>query len=177
MGVLRAKSAGKNQGSTFSVALPLFHVRPEEGRQSTVNLSDPLQTIELPRLEDTRVLLLDDDADGCELVSAILAARGALVRCVTSGSEALEVIAREHFDVILSDIGMPDMDGYEFMRALRKAEEGGSKWTPAIAVTAYAGTTDRQRALLSGYQMHIAKPIEAAELIAALASLKPLRRP
>jgi CheY-like chemotaxis protein len=141
-----------------------------------MSLSDPLQTIELPRLENTRVLLVDDDADGCELVSAILAARGADVRCVTSGPEALEIIAREHFDVVLSDVGMPDMDGYEFMRALRKAEEASSRLTPAIAVTAYAGTADRQRALLSGYQMHIAKPIEAAELIAAIASLKPLRR-
>ena len=175
-GWVRAKSPGKDQGSTFSVALPLFHVRPEEDRRSTVSATDPLQTIELPRLDDTRVLLVDDDADGCELVSAILVARGARVRCVTSGPEALEIAAREHFDVVLSDIGMPDMDGYEFMRALRKAEEGRSKSTPAIAVTAYAGTADRQRALLSGYQVHIAKPIEAAELIAAIASLKHLKR-
>jgi PAS domain S-box-containing protein len=171
-GSVRAKSPGKDQGSTFSVALPLFHVRPEEDRRSTVSPSDPLQTIELPRLDGTRVLLVDDDADGCELVSAILVARGAHVRCATSGPEALEIVAQEHFDVVLSDIGMPDMDGYEFMRALRKAEEGRSKLTPAIAVTAYAGTADRQRALLSGYQMHIAKPIEAPELIAAIASLK-----
>lgn len=175
-GSVRAKSPGRNQGSTFSVALPLFHVRPEEDRRSSANPSDPLQTIELPRLDGTRVLLVDDDADGCELVSAILAARGAHVRCVTSGPDALDVIAQEHFDVVLSDIGMPDMDGYEFMRALRKTEEGRSKLTPAIAVTAYAGTADRQRALLSGYQMHIAKPIEAPELIAAIASLKPLKR-
>jgi PAS domain S-box-containing protein len=175
-GSVRAKSPGRDQGSTFSVALPLFHVRPEDDRQSRVSLSDPLQTIELPRLENTRVLLVDDDTDGCELVSAILVARGAHVRCVTSGPEALEIMAWEQFDVVLSDIGMPDMDGYEFMRALRKAEEGRSRLTPAIAVTAYAATADRQRALLSGYQMHIAKPIEAAELIAAIASLKPLRR-
>jgi PAS domain S-box-containing protein len=175
-GSVRAKSPGKDQGSTFSVALPLFHVRPEEDRLSRVSPSDPLQTIELPRLDDTRVLLVDDDADGCELVSAILVARGAHVRCVTSGPEALEIMEKDHFDVVLSDIGMPDMDGYEFMRALRKAEEARSKLTPAIAVTAYAGAPDRQRALLSGYQMHIAKPIEAAELIAAIASLKPLKR-
>jgi PAS domain S-box-containing protein len=175
-GSVRAKSPGRDRGSTFSVALPLFHVRPEEDRRSTVSLSDPLQTIELPRLDGTRVLLVDDDADGCELVSAILVARGAHVRCVTSGPEALETMAQEHFDVVLSDIGMPDMDGYEFMRALRKAEEGRSNLTPAIAVTAYAGTADRQRALLSGYQMHIAKPIDAPELIAAIASLKHLKQ-
>jgi len=175
-GSVRAKSPGKGQGSTFSVALPLFHVRPEEHGSSAVSPSDPLQTIDLPRLDDTRVLLVDDDADGCDLVSAILIARGAHVRCVTSGPAALELAAQEHYDVVLSDIGMPDMDGYEFMRALRRAEEGRSKLTPAIAVTAYAGATDRQRALLSGYQMHIAKPVEATELIAAIAILKPLKR-
>ena len=135
-----------------------------------------MQTIELPRLEQTDILLVDDDVDGCEIVSAILAARGARVRCVDSTAEALETLAREKFDVILSDIGMPDMDGYEFMTALRKREGEHARWTPAIAVTAYAGTADRQRALLSGYQMHITKPIEAAELIAAIASLKPLTR-
>ena len=175
-GSVRAKSPGKDQGSTFSVALPLFHVRPEEDRRSTLSSTDPLQTVELPRLDGTRVMLVDDDADGCELVSAILVARGAYVQCVTSGPEALEIMAKEHFNVVLSDIGMPDMDGYEFMRELRKAEEGRSKSTPAIAVTAYAGTADRQRVLLSGYQMHIAKPIEALELIAAIASLRSFKR-
>lgn len=103
-------------------------------------------------------------------------ARGAQVRCVTSGPQALELMQQEHFDVVLSDIGMPDMDGYEFMRTLRRAEEERSELTPAIAVTAYAATADRQRALLSGYQMHIAKPIEATELIAAIATLKPLKQ-
>ena len=174
-GSVRAKSPGKDQGSTFTVALPLFHVRPPDGdRASRTSATDPLQTIELPRLDGTAVLLVDDDIGGCELVTAILVARGANVRCVASGPDALELLAQEQFDVVLSDIGMPDMDGYEFMRALRKAE--GSSPTPAIALTAYAGTADRQRALLSGYQMHISKPIEAAELIAAIASLRPLRR-
>ena len=175
-GTVRAKSPGKERGSTFTVALPLFHVRPEDDRALRITPTDPLQTIELPRLEGTRVLLVDDDVDGCELVSAILVARGASVRCVASGPEGLQILSQESFDVVLSDIGMPEMDGYEFMRALRKTEQGGCKLTPAIAVTAYAGSADRQRALLSGYQMHISKPIEAAELIAAIASLKPLTR-
>ncbi|HXS28638.1 MAG TPA: ATP-binding protein [Steroidobacteraceae bacterium] len=175
-GSVRAKSPGKEQGSTFTVALPLFHVRPDDDRTSQTSQSDPLQKIELPRLDGTRVLLVDDDVGGCELVSAILTARGASVRCVASGADGLDVLSRESFDVVLSDVGMPEMDGYEFMRTLRKAEARKSKLTPAIAVTAYAGSADRQRALLSGYQMHIAKPIEAAELIAAIASLTPLTR-
>lgn len=175
-GSVSVKSSGKDRGATFSVALPLFHIRPEEERASALSSTDPLRTIELPRLDSTRVLIVDDDADGCDLVAAILVARGAHVSCATSGPQALELIQQEHFDVVLSDIGMPDMDGYEFMRTLRKAEDACSKLTPAIAVTAYAATADRQRALLSGYQMHIAKPIEARELIAAIASLKPLRQ-
>ena len=175
-GSVRAKSRGKDQGSSFSVELPLFHLRPEDDRISRINPTDPLHTIELPRLDGAHVLLVDDDIDGCELVSAILVARGASVRSAASGAEALAVLAQQSFDVILSDIGMPDMDGYEFMSALRKREETHSRLTPAVAVTAYAAPADRQRALLSGYQMHIAKPIEAGELIAAIATLRPLTR-
>ena len=175
-GSVRASSPGKDQGSTFTVSLPLFHLRPEKDSESRINPTGPLQTIELPRLDGTRVLLVDDDVDGCELVSAVLAARGGSVRCVASAAEALQVLEQERFDVVLSDIGMPEMDGYEFMRTLRKTEQGHDRLTPAIAVTAYAGSADRQRALLSGYQMHISKPIEAAELIAAIASLRPLSR-
>lgn len=175
-GSVRAKSPGKGQGSTFIVALPLFHVRPVEEQASRRDAGDPLQTIELPRLDGTEILLVDDDVDGCELVRAILGARGARVRCATSGPEALKLLEQEAFDIVLSDIGMPGMDGYEFMRRLRKTEEGGSRLTPAIAITAYAAPEDRQRALLTGYQMHIGKPLEAAELIAAVANLKDLKR-
>lgn len=175
-GSIRAKSPGKDLGATFTVALPLFHVRPEEDRALRISPSDPLQTIELPRLDGTKILLVDDDVDGCDLVSAILTSRGASVRCLAASAEALQILRQERFDIILSDIGMPEMDGYEFMRTLRKAEEGHARLTPAIAVTAYAGSADRQRALLSGYQMHISKPIEAAELVAAIASLRPLTR-
>ena len=89
-----------------------------------------------------------------------------------SGLEALRVLTEKHFDLILSDIGMPDMDGYAFIRELRKREGERAQWTPAIAITAYAGSEDRQRSLLSGYQMHMAKPIEGLELIAAVATLK-----
>ena len=171
-GSVRAKSPGKDQGSTFIVVLPLFPLRAGVDRPSRAITSDPLKEIELPRLDDVHILLVDDDLDVCELVSTILGGRGARVHCVTSGREALQALAQKEFDLVLSDIGMPDMDGYEFMRELRKMEEKRSKWTPAIAITAYAGSEDRQRSLLSGYQMHMTKPIEPLELIAAVASLK-----
>jgi CheY-like chemotaxis protein len=94
------------------------------------------------------------------------------VHCAASGREALQILAQKKFDLILSDIGMPDMNGYDFIREVRKMEQERSKWTPAIAITAYAGSEDRQRSLIAGYQMHMAKPLEAPELIAAAASLK-----
>jgi PAS domain S-box-containing protein len=170
-GSVRAKSPGKDQGSTFTIALPLFHVHTTDDRALRATTSDPLETIELPRLDGADILLVDDDLDGGELVSAILGGRGARVHCVASGRTALELLAQKPFDLIVSDIGMPDMDGYEFIREVRKREEQAARRTPAIAITAYAGSEDRQRALLSGYQMHMSKPIEATELIAAVASL------
>ena len=173
-GTVRAKSRGKNEGSTFTVALPLFHVRPQDDQAPRISPSDPLQTMELPRLDNIKVLLVDDDRDGGELVSAVLGGRGALVQCAASGAEALQLLREEEYDLVLSDIGMPDMDGYEFIRNLRQMEKEHSKWMPAIALTAYAGPEDRQRALIAGYQMHISKPLEAAELIAAIASLRHL---
>jgi CheY-like chemotaxis protein/two-component sensor histidine kinase len=171
-GSVKATSPGKDQGATFTVALPLFHLRTGDERSPGTSTSGPLQEIELPRLDDVGILLVDDDLDGCELVSTMLGLRGAHVHSVASGQEALQILAQRKFDLILSDIGMPDMDGYEFIRELRKTEQERSKWTPAIAVTAYARSEDRQRSLLYGYQMHMAKPLEAPELIAAVASLK-----
>ncbi len=175
-GSVRAKSKGQGQGSTVTVALPLYHLRIEDDREHRRSAADPLRTIDLPRLDGAAVLFVDNDVDGCELVSRILGGQGARVRCTSSGQEALEILSLEQFDVLLSDIGMPDMDGYEFVRRLRGTEHARSRSIPAIAITAYARPEDRQRALLSGYQMHLAKPIEPSELIAAIASLKGLVR-
>jgi CheY-like chemotaxis protein len=99
------------------------------------------------------------------------------VIAVTGGAEALELLQREHFDILVSDIGMPDLDGYELMRRVRLlASNNQAGPMAAIAVTAYARAEDRQRSLLAGYQMHLSKPIEARELVAGIASLLHLRR-
>ena len=95
---------------------------------------------------------------------------------VASGAEALDVLKRQSFDILVSDIGMPDLDGYELMRLARSLDTSRKGPIPAIAVTAYARAEDRQRSLLAGYQMHLAKPIEARELVAGIASLLHLRR-
>ena len=175
-GAVRASSPGRDQGSTFTVALPVYHVRVNDHDRSRVVRSDPLETIELPRLDNTRALVVDDDLEGCAITARMLEGRGAVVRCISSGLEGLELLSQEPFDILLSDIGMPDMDGYEFMQRVRRLAQDQARSIPAIAITAYARPEDRQRALLAGYQIHLSKPIEAQELIAAIATFRNLRR-
>jgi PAS domain S-box-containing protein len=177
-GSVRVKSAGENQGSTFAIALPVSHVGPDDAERARPRASsaDPLEAIELPRLDGVSVLIVDDEPDGRALVARILEDRGAKAKCATSALEALEMLQQETFTILLSDIGMPDMDGYELMRRARQLDDSRQTPLPAIAVTAYARPEDRQRSLLAGYQMHLAKPIEARELIAGIASLIRLSR-
>jgi CheY-like chemotaxis protein len=173
-GSVCVKSPGESQGSTFIVSLPISHVRVDEEdpcNPGTVG-SDPSETMDLPSLNNVRVLVVDDESDGRGLVARILEDRGAITVCVASAREALEALAREHFDLLLSDIGMSDVDGFELIRRVRnldKSRIGGP--IPAIALTAYARAKDRQRSLLAGFHIHLAKPIEARELIASIAGL------
>jgi PAS domain S-box-containing protein len=177
-GSVRVKSAGENQGASFAIALPVSHVSEQEVERSQrlPVLNDPLEAIELPRLDDTTMLIVDDEPDGRQLMVRILEGRGAKVTAVAGGSEALELLKNQEFDILVSDIGMPDLDGYELMRRVRQLDSNREGPIPAIAVTAYARAEDRQRSLLAGYQMHLAKPIEARELVAGIASLLHLRR-
>jgi CheY-like chemotaxis protein/anti-sigma regulatory factor (Ser/Thr protein kinase) len=174
-GTVRVKSNGVGQGATFIVSLPLYHVLSEEVPSSRL-ATDPLAKLKLPTLEGARILVVDDDADGCDVIARILRAHGASARCVHDAQSALSALQQEPYDVLLSDIGLPVVDGYEFMQTLR-AMPSAVRRIPAIAVTAYARAEDRQRALLAGYQMHLAKPLEAAELVAAVASLRTLGSP
>jgi CheY-like chemotaxis protein len=174
-GTVRVKSPGENQGSTFIVTLPTSHVRADESSRggSRAVASDPLEAMEVPRLDNVRVLVVDDETDGRTLIARILEERGASVICASSAREALETLARgrEHFDLLLSDIGMPDMDGLELIHEVRGLDKSRVGPLPAIAITAYARAEDRQRSLLAGFHMHLSKPIEARELIASIAGL------
>ncbi len=174
-GSVRVKSLGAGQGSTFVVTLPLYNVVSEEIPAPRLAF-DPLAKLKLPALDGTRVLLVDDDVDGCDVIARILHAHGASARCVHDAEQALSALQRESFDIVLSDIGLPVIDGYELMQRLR-ALNLPIRRIPAIAITAYARSEDRQRALLAGYQMHMAKPLEAFELVAAVASLRSLALP
>lgn len=174
-GSVRVKSAGENLGSTFIVSLPVSHVKSEDAirKSRPAVAADPLESIDLPLLDGVRVLIVDDEPDGRTLIARILEGRGARPVCASSVMEALDLLSKQAFDILLSDIGMPDMDGYQLIRRVRALK---GEAIPAIAVTAYVRPEDRQRALLAGYHMHLSKPIEAKELIAGVASLLSLRK-
>lgn len=171
-GTVRAKSAGEGQGATFVVLLPLTVVHPAPKQRRHPKASDPEEAGECsPRLDGVAVLVVDDEPDARELVSRVLSDCGADVRTAGSAAEARAMLMAAKPAVLVSDIGMPGEDGHALIRQIRKDEGGTGPGIPAIALTAYARSEDRQRAILSGYQMHIAKPVEPAELIAMVASL------
>jgi PAS domain S-box-containing protein len=176
-GTVRVKSPGENQGSTFIIALPISHIQSDDvERRKNVRAPDPLESIELPELGGVSVLIVDDEPDGRALIARILEGRGARTACASNATEALEALTREHFDILLSDVGMPDLDGYEFIRRVRARDASRAGPIPAIAITAYARPEDRQRSLLAGFHMHLSKPVEARELIASIAGLLQLSR-
>ena len=171
-GSIQAESSGAGQGSTFTVQFPRSPVTaaPANGRvYSQADRSVGLE--EAPDITGIRVLIVEDDDDARVLVERILKGRGASVKTASSAAEALDVLEKEHIDVLLSDIEMPGTDGYQFIRALRlrPSQQGGS--VPAVALTAYARTEDRLRALRAGFQLHLSKPVQPVELITVVASL------
>lgn len=177
-GSVRVKSPGEGQGATFIVALPLSVVGPETARRAEPRTESEvaLDAIELPRLDGASILVVDDEPDTRLLLKRLLEDRGAKIVTASSATEALAALAREKIDLLVSDIGMPRMDGYQLIAQVRAQDGQRSAPLPAIAVTAYARPEDRQRSLLAGYQSHISKPLEARELIAAIASLLRLSR-
>jgi PAS domain S-box-containing protein len=173
-GTVRADSEGEGRGATFTVMLPVapVYVKTDAGERVHPAARETLPAYDCPeRLDGLKVLIIDDERDTLEMLRIGLTHCGADVTVFSSAVEALEALSSSTPDVIISDIGMPDMDGYEMMRKIRglPAESGGR--TPAVALTAYARTEDRLHALRSGYQMHVPKPVELAELVAVIASL------
>src|ERR1044071_6472338 len=168
-GTVTAESSGENAGATFSVMLPLPspHEVPNAAEKTDPKNERNSLTITQHSLNGLRVLVVDDERDTRELVAALLTTCGAELVSVSSATEALHQMERQRFDLLISDIGMPEMNGYELIERIRQLgkEHGGR--TPAVALTAYAGIDDRKRALAAGYGMHIPKPFVAAELISA----------
>jgi len=162
-GTVTADSPGKGQGSTFSVTLPIPAVIP-----ANIAAYKEREKGE-PSISKLRVLVVDDDPDARALVALTLESRGAIVQSASTAREALEVINNSELDVLVSDIGMPEEDGYMLLQNLRAFEHKYSrKRLPAIALTAYASPTDCSQALATGYDLHLSKPVEPIELLLAL---------
>ena len=173
-GTVRAESAGHQQGATFVVHLPVGGRPRERDADAPTPTPRPLDT--LPEigpvdLDGITVLVVDDQPDACEFVARILAECGANPTTATSAAAALALLRASPPDVLVSDIGMPQMDGFDFIRAVRALppEQGGR--VPAIAMTAFARSEDRDRALACGFQKHLAKPVEPAEMVTAIVDL------
>ena len=176
-GSVRVKSGGPGAGTTFVVSLPLTILHSEAGsvegerRHPQANSS----RVALPSggldLGGVKVLVLDDEADARALVKRLLEDRGAVVRTAGTVEDTLRLLGEEKPDVLVSDIGMPGEDGYSLIRQVRAlgAARGGD--VPAVALTAYARAEDRMKAILAGFQMHVSKPVEPAELLTMVASL------
>jgi CheY-like chemotaxis protein len=167
-GTVKAASAGEGLGATFTVLLP--SLKNKNGGNLEELRSSSAIAEKLP-LANLRVLVVDDEADMRDLISAILEQTGAEIKVVTSAIEVLETLPSFKPDILISDIGMPEMDGYELLRQIKRLppEQGGS--VPAIALTAYAGEVNQQQALAAGFQRHMAKPVEPEALVKAIVAL------
>jgi len=171
-GTIHATSAGEGQGSKFWINLPLMVVdHPQEGGRDQHRLAaSQAKEDEHPTLAGVRVLVVDDESDARDLVRRVLEESGAKVLMAATASDGLGIVRSEHVDVIVSDIGMPGTDGYDFIRSVRQIDSSAGG-IPAAALTAFARAEDRTRALRAGYQIHVAKPVDATELTAVVATL------
>ncbi|MBE9167449.1 PAS domain S-box protein [Pleurocapsales cyanobacterium LEGE 06147] len=163
-GTIQADSPGEGMGATFTVRLPLMPTQPTDNPDS--QLSKPALD-----LSGVRVLVVDDDTDTRDFLAFLLKQAGAKAIAVASADEAFTALMQSQPNVLISDIGMPEMDGYMLMRQVRALppQQGGQ--IPAIALTAYAGEFDRQQALSVGFQKHVPKPVEPEELVRAIVTL------
>ncbi|MEH2095949.1 hybrid sensor histidine kinase/response regulator [Nostoc sp.] len=163
-GTVKAESLGEEQGATFTVMIPTIEIHPDSHQIDR-------QPDRLPDLNGVKVLLVDDERDTRELIAFILEQSGAVVTQAASAVEALQTMPQFQPNLLLSDIGMPEVDGYMLIRQIRamSPEQGGT--IPAIALTAYAGEADRHQAIAAGFGQHITKPVEPAKLIRAIANL------
>jgi signal transduction histidine kinase len=172
-GTVMAESAGENLGATFRVSLPVRPTRADAGAAyAPVHGTRPRSGA---RLDGARILIVDDEADARELFASIVEASGASVITASSAEEAMDALRATRIDVLVSDIEMPGEDGYSLLQRARDERNGNP--LIAIAVTAYARTADRRRALDAGFKSHLAKPVEPAELVSAIAAVLPALHP
>lgn len=175
-GMLFARSEGKDNGSTFIVSLPIVAAHYEERKSAAAQRNQDIdESAKKLDLQSYRIQVVDDDEDSLKVLKRILKKHGADVLACSSVEEALKNFPSFHPDLLLSDIGMPDQDGYDLIREIRKLTQGAH--IPVIALTALVRPEDRVRTLRAGFQMHLGKPVNPDELIAAIQNLMMLRTP
>ncbi|MGH7321164.1 MAG: hybrid sensor histidine kinase/response regulator, partial [Candidatus Rokuibacteriota bacterium] len=173
-GTVRAASPGEGRGSTFTVRLPLTVVHRTRDSEDRVHPTTPTPLsfdLEGSDLSGITVLVVDDQPDARDLIKRVLAGCGADVLTAGTADDALMLVERERPQVLVADLGMPDVDGFELLRRVRALGQARGGRMPAMALTALARSEDRTRALRAGFQVHVSKPVEPSELIAAVASL------
>jgi PAS domain S-box-containing protein len=172
-GTVEAASAGDGQGSTFRVVLPLMivHSRGADGRREHPRVGSSAPLTGLGDLTGVHIVAIDDEADALNLLRVVLETAGAAVFTYASPAEALEQLATHRPDALIVDVGMPEMDGFEFIRRLRASTDARVRDVPAAALTAFARSEDRTRALRSGFEMHLSKPVDPGELVVSIAAL------
>ncbi len=177
-GRISAYSEGPGHGSMFRVELPVRGVERTMDDEVRAHPATPeaVPTLRVPRLDGVRILVVDDDRDALALLREILEVTGAIVTTADSGQDALDKLGRGITDVLIADIGMPRMDGFELMEQVRASSEAAIRDIPAAALTAFARSEDRVRAMRSGFELHLSKPIEPTELMAAAATLARRKR-
>jgi CheY-like chemotaxis protein len=172
-GTIMAASEGVGKGATFTVSIPLMPVTRELSA-SRVHPSAGWSEVSLecpPEIVGLRILAIDDDVDTCDMIRAVLEQCGGIVLTALNADTGFESFRQWKPEVLISDIGLPDVDGYEFIRRIREYERPLGQKVPAVALTAFARIEDRVKSLAAGYQMHVAKPVEPAELLTIVASL------
>jgi CheY-like chemotaxis protein len=170
-GSIEASSDGLGKGATFRVSLPVMTPHSKSASRTPFVYEPATAPPPVPNLHGIRILVVDDDGDALALVREILETTGAEVTTVDSATAALQYVETARPDVLIADLGMPEMDGFELISRLRHARDSAIRDVPAAALTAYARSEDRGKALRNGFQMHLAKPIDPGELMAAVASL------
>jgi CheY-like chemotaxis protein len=168
-GLIAAENLASGSGAVFTVKLPL--PSSEFSLQSAPAVPAADKSVTEVDLENVRILVVEDELDALDLIMIDLTAHGARVRGAESASQALELLGSDHFDLLISDIGMADTDGYNLIKQVRKQEGEKGEHIPAIALTAYARTQDRIRAIAAGYNTHVAKPVEIRELVTVVKCL------
>ena len=176
-GSVQVASEGQNKGATFRVRLPLMIVHAQGVRETREHPRTEKQAplTGLGHLDGMRVVAIDDEEDALGLLRVVLETAGAEVVTIGSAREGLKRLASLRPDALVVDLGMPEMDGFEFIARVRGSDDAHIRDIPAAALTAFARSDDRTKALQSGFEMHLAKPVDPGELVASVATL--VRRP